>query len=72
MDKVGIEVWMSLGNDDTEQWRREFSFWKAAGVTHVTAHTTYAVGHHKRIAGKTAAEHLAAIGKFQKSVGDLL
>jgi probable F420-dependent oxidoreductase len=72
MDDVGIEVWMSLGSDDTDQWRRDFSFWKKAGVTHVTAHTTYATGHHKRIAGKTAAEHLAAIAKFQKAVGDLL
>ena len=72
MKDVGIEVWMSLGSDDPELWRREFAFWKKAGVTHVTAHTTYATGHHKRIAGKTAAEHLAAIGKFQKAVGDLV
>ena len=72
MDDVGIEVWLSLGSDDTAQWRKDVSFWKEAGVTHITAHTTYASGHHKRIAGKTAAEHLAAIAKFQKAVGDLL
>lgn len=72
VDDVGIEVWVSLGSDDPAQWRKDVSFWKAAGVTHVTAHTTYAMGHHKRIAGKTAAEHLAAIAKFQKAVGDLL
>ena len=72
MDDVGIEVWMSLGSDDPDLWRKDFAFWKAAGVTHVTAHTTYATGHHKRIAGKTAAEHLAAIGKFQKAVADLV
>ena len=72
MDDVGIEVWLSLGSDDTAQWRKDVAFWKAAGVTHITAHTTYASGHHKRIAGKTAAEHLAAIAKFQKAVGDLL
>lgn len=71
MNDVGIEVWMSLGSDNPDQWRRDFSFWKKAGVTHVTAHTTYASGHHKRIAGKTSAEHLAAIGKFQKAVADL-
>jgi probable F420-dependent oxidoreductase len=69
---VGIEVWMSLGADDPDQWRKDFTFWKNAGVTHVTAHTTYATGHHKRIAGKTAAEHLAAIGKFQRAVADLV
>ena len=72
MDDVGIEVWMSLGSDDPDLWRKDFAFWKAAGVTHVTAHTTYAAGHHKRIAGKTAAEHLAAIEKFQKAVADLV
>ncbi len=72
MDDVGIEVWVSLGNDDPDQWRKDVLFWKKAGVTHVTAHTTYASGHHKRIAGKSAAEHLAAISKFQKAVGDLL
>ena len=72
MEDVGIEVWMSLGSDDPELWRKDFAFWKAAGVTHVTAHTTYATGHHKRIAGKTAAEHLAAIAKFQKAVADLV
>ena len=72
MNDVGIEVWMSLGSDDPDLWRKDFAFWKKAGVTHVTAHTTYATGHHKRIAGKTAAEHLAAIAKFQKAVADLV
>ena len=72
MEDVGIEVWMSLGSDDPDLWRKDFAFWKNAGVTHVTAHTTYAAGHHKRITGTTAAEHLAAIGKFQKAVADLV
>src|SRR3954449_11760953 len=49
---VGIEVWCSLGNANPDEWRKEVTFWKNAGVTHVTAHTTYATGHHKRIAGK--------------------
>ncbi len=71
-EDVGIEVWMSLGSDDPDQWRKDFSFWKKAGVTHVTAHTTYASGHHKRIAGKSSADHLAAIAKFQKAVADLV
>ena len=71
-DDVGIEVWCSLGSDDPAAWRKEVGFWKSAGVTHITAHTTYATGHHKRIAGKSAAEHLAAIKKFQAAVGDLL
>ena len=36
---VGIEVWMSLGAGDEADWRKEVTFWKKAGVTHVTAHT---------------------------------
>ena len=69
---VGLEVWLSLGSGDEEAWHRDFAFWKKAGVTHVTAHTTYAAGHHKRIAGHTAADHLAAITRFKEVVADLL
>jgi probable F420-dependent oxidoreductase len=69
---VGLEVWLSLGSGDEEAWHRDFAFWKKAGVTHVTAHTTYASGHHKRIAGHTAEDHLAAITRFQAVVADLL
>ncbi|HEX3574460.1 MAG TPA: LLM class F420-dependent oxidoreductase [Rhodopila sp.] len=69
---VGLEVWLSLGSGDEEAWRREFAFWKQAGVTHVTAHTTFAMGHHKRIAGHTAADHLSAITRFRQVVADLL
>ena len=71
-EDVGIEVWMSLGSNNPDEWRKDFSFWKNAGVTHVTAHTTYAAGHHKRIAGKTSADHLAAIKSFQDAVKDLV
>jgi probable F420-dependent oxidoreductase len=70
--EVGIEVWVSLGGGTPDDWRKEVTFWKNAGVTHVTAHTTYAVGHYKRIAGRSAAEHLAAIKGFQTAVRDLL
>lgn len=69
---IGLEVWLSLGNDDPEAWRREFTFWKKAGVTHITAHTTYAMGHHKRIAGRTAQAHIAAVTKFKAAVKDLM
>lgn len=69
---VGLEVWLSLGNDDPEAWRRDFQFWKKAGVSHLVAHTTYASGHHKRIAGRTVADHLAAVTKFKDAVADLV
>lgn len=63
----GIEVWVSPGAGNEDDWRRQVAFWKQAGVTHVTAHTTYASNHHKRIAGRGAADHLAAITRFQAS-----
>jgi probable F420-dependent oxidoreductase len=69
---VGLEVWQSLGSGDEKAWYEEFAFWKTAGVTHVTAHTTFAMNHHKRIAGHTAADHLAAITRWKQVVADLL
>ena len=69
---VGLEVWMSLGNADEDAWRKDFAFWKQAGVTHITGHTTYATGHHKRITGRTPADHLAAITRFRRAISDLL
>jgi probable F420-dependent oxidoreductase len=70
--EVGIEVWVSVGAGNEHDWRREVSFWKKAGVTHVTAHTTYVSKHHKRIAGRSAADHLDAITRFRTAVADLL
>ena len=70
--QMGIEVWVSPGAGNEEDWRREFRFWKAAGVTHVAAHTTYVSDHHRRISGRSAAEHLAAIRHYRAAVADLL
>ena len=69
---IGLEVWASPGAGTEADWRREITFWKQAGVTHVTAHTTYVSGHHTRIAGRTAADHLAAITRYRAAVADLL
>jgi probable F420-dependent oxidoreductase len=68
----GIEVWVSPGTGGPEDWRKEVQFWKDAGVTHATVHTTYASPNHKRIVGKTPAEHLDAITSYKKAVEDLL
>ena len=69
---VGLEVWLSPGIGKEDDWRREIGFWKKAGVTHATVHTTYVSAHHKRIAGKSYAEHLDAITRYRKAVADLL
>jgi probable F420-dependent oxidoreductase len=70
--EIGIEVWVSPGAGTEEDWRREIAFWRSAGVTHVTAHTTFNSEHHKRIEGRTAADHLAAITRYRAAVADLL
>ncbi len=69
---VGLEVWVSPGIGNEEDWRREIAFWKKAGVTHVNAHTSYVSAHHKRIAGKSYADHLNAITRYRAAVADLL
>ena len=69
---VGIEVWVSPGAGDADDWRREIAFWKQGGVTHATAHTTFPGGHHKRIAGNSPADHLTAITRYRAAVADLL
>ena len=69
---VGLEVWVSPGKGTADDWRKEFTFWKNAGVTHITCHTTYVSNHHKRIAGKSYAEHLGAITRYRAAVADLL
>jgi probable F420-dependent oxidoreductase len=71
-NNFGIEVWLSPGTGGPDDWRKEIQFWKNAGVTHAAVHTTYASPNHKRIAGKTPAEHLAAITAYKKAVEDLL
>ena len=69
---VGLEVWVSPGKGTPDDWRKEVTFWKQAGVSHITVHTTYVSNHHKRIAGKTYADHLDAITRYRKAVADLL
>ena len=69
---VGIEVWVSTGEGGPEDWRRQFQAWKDAGVTHVTVNSTYNRGPHKRIAGRTVADHMAAMKQYREAVADLL
>ena len=69
---VGLEVWVSPGVGNEDDWRREINSWKSAGVTHVTVHTTYVSNHHRRITGRSAADHLVAITRYRAAVSDLL
>jgi probable F420-dependent oxidoreductase len=69
---VGIDVWISVGKGTEDDWRRDIAFWKKAGATHITAHTTFTSAIHQRIAGKTYDDHLNAITRYRKAVADLL
>jgi len=69
---VGLEVWVSTAEGGPADWRKEFAYWKAAGVTHVTVNSTYGRPPHKRIAGRTMADHLAAMRQYHSAVADLL
>ena len=69
---VGLEVWVSTGEGGPEDWRRQFLAWRDAGVTHVTVNSTYNRGPHKRIAGRTVADHMAAMQQYRAAVADLL
>jgi len=69
---IGLEVWVSTGAGDPQQWREEFRFWQRAGVTHVTVASTHGRGVHARIAGRTMQDHIAAITQYREAVADLL
>ena len=66
--EVGIEVWTSCGAGTPDDWRREAAFWKQAGASHITLTTTFNRRHHRRIAGHTAADHLAALERYREAV----
>ena len=70
---IGVEVWVSVGAGGPDDWRREFEFWRNAGVTHITVNNTYNRGdHHTRIPGRSLAEHVDGIETYRAAVEDLL
>jgi probable F420-dependent oxidoreductase len=69
---IGLEVWVSAGEGGPDDWRREALAWKALGVTHITLNNVYARGPHKRIAGRTVADHMQAMRDYHAAVKDVL
>ncbi|MFP6709313.1 MAG: LLM class F420-dependent oxidoreductase [Alphaproteobacteria bacterium] len=70
---MGLEIWASVGAGGAEDWRREFEFWRDAGVSHITVNNSYDRGeHHTRIPGRGLADHLRGIGQYRAAVADLL
>ncbi len=69
---VGIEVWVSTAEGGPDDWRKALQYWKAAGVTHITLNSAYGQPPHRRIAGRSMADHLAAMREYHAAVADLL
>jgi probable F420-dependent oxidoreductase len=71
-DAVGIDAWVSMGNEDPDQWRQEFKDWRDSGASHITLSTAFTGFHHQRIEGTTLDAHLEAIERYRDTVADLL
>jgi probable F420-dependent oxidoreductase len=70
--KVGIEAWVSMGTGNEANWAKETRFWKAAGASYICLTTTFSRRHHKRIPGRTMADHLTALRRYHSAVADQL
>jgi probable F420-dependent oxidoreductase len=70
--RVGIEVWVSMGSGTERDWADAASFWKRAGASHLCLTTTFDRRHHRRIAGHTMSDHLAALRRYHAAVADRL
>ena len=69
---IGLEVWISGGAGDEASWAEEARYWKRFGATHLTLTNTFGRRHHRRIPGRTVAEHLAVMRRFRDAVADAL
>lgn len=70
-DAIGLGVWVSAVEDETA-WRREIEAWKALGATHVTLNNTFDRYYHRRIPGRSLADHMTALKRYRSAVADLL
>jgi probable F420-dependent oxidoreductase len=69
---IGIEVWTSGGAGTEADWKAEARFWKQAGATHLTLTNAFNRRHHRRIAGRSAADHLAVQRRYHDAVAEVL
>ena len=69
---IGLEVWVSTAEGTPDDWRRDAEGWKALGVTHLTLNSVYSRDRHKRISGRTVADHITAMRDYYSAVKDVL
>ena len=70
--QIGIEFWVSMGEGGEREWAEEARFWKAAGATHICLTTTFNRRHHRRITGRTMADHLGALRRYRTAIAGQL
>ena len=68
---MGLEVWVSVGAGTPDDWRREFEFWRDAGVSHICVNNSFDRHHHTRMAGRSLAQHIEAMERYRDAVADL-
>jgi probable F420-dependent oxidoreductase len=68
---IGIDTRVSAAGDEAK-WREDVRFWKSCGATHLTLANYYESGHLHRIAARTLAGHIEAMGRYWNAVADLL
>ncbi|NOX28871.1 MAG: LLM class F420-dependent oxidoreductase [Actinobacteria bacterium] len=69
---IGIDVWVSMGDSSSSNWREEVAAWRDLGVSHVTLNTAFGVAHHRRIDGTSLDHHIDAARRYIDAVKDLL
>ena len=69
---IGIDTRVTAGIGAEAEWRETVRFWKSCGASHLTLATYSGRGHLRRIAGRSLADHLAAIKRYWDAVADLL
>ena len=69
---IGLEPWLSMGEGVEADWRDEVRAWKQLGVTRLCLTTTFNRRGHRRIEGRSMADHLGAMRRYKAAVDDLL
>ena len=71
-ETIGIDTRVSAGAGAETDWREQVQFWKSIGATRLTLANYYQSGHLHRIAGRSLADHIAAMRRYWNGVADLL
>jgi probable F420-dependent oxidoreductase len=69
--EIGLDVWISGGAGDERSWREEAIYWKRLGATHLTLTNTFNRRHHRRIPGRSMADHLEVMRRFHAAVAEV-